>query len=215
MSGLSEEHKAARLGKLGASDLAEALAKTKTGFGAGRANMLAQLALERITGIFTEGYTSAAMQNGIDLEPRARAGYTLFTGYEVTQVGWHDHPTLHGSGCSSDGLVEEKYQSGIIEIKCPNPATHFETLETEKIPAKYIIQMQWNMACRPERDFCDFVSFCPSFPPRGQVKIIRVGRDRAHITQLEGDVALFLLELAAKERAGRRLCGLDPVEIAA
>ena len=58
---------AARCGSLGASQLADALAKTKSGWGASRANLRATLVVERLTGQQEEGFIrSAAMQWGVD-----------------------------------------------------------------------------------------------------------------------------------------------------
>ena len=46
----SDEWRMARVGSLGASRLQEAIAKTKTGYGASRANLMAELICERLTG---------------------------------------------------------------------------------------------------------------------------------------------------------------------
>ena len=69
----TEEWFAARLGRVTASRIADVVAKTKTGYGAGRANYMAELVCERLTGQRAEGFTSKAMQHGTDTEPRARA----------------------------------------------------------------------------------------------------------------------------------------------
>jgi len=47
---MKEEHALARVGKLTASRLADAIAKTKTGWGAGRDRYMAELTVERLTG---------------------------------------------------------------------------------------------------------------------------------------------------------------------
>ena len=67
----TEEWFAARLGRVTASRIADVVAKTKTGYGAGRANYMAELVCERLTGQRAEGFTSKAMQHGTDTEPRA------------------------------------------------------------------------------------------------------------------------------------------------
>ena len=46
----SEEWLAARLGKVTASRMDDLMARTKSGYGAGRSNYMAQLIAERLTG---------------------------------------------------------------------------------------------------------------------------------------------------------------------
>lgn len=50
-----------RLGKVTASKLKDAMAKTKSGYSASRQNYMAQLICERLTEKPTESYTNAAM----------------------------------------------------------------------------------------------------------------------------------------------------------
>jgi hypothetical protein len=64
---------AERAGKVTASRVADVIARTKTGWGASRANYMAQLVAERLTGTVAESFTNAAMQWGTDMEPEARA----------------------------------------------------------------------------------------------------------------------------------------------
>src|SRR5689334_1396302 len=131
--GTPEWH-AQRLGKVTASRLSDALAKTKNGWGASRANYMAQLAAERLTGQPQESFTNAAMQWGVDTEPHARAAYEFHTDATVEPVGFVDHPVIEMTGASPDGLVGA---DGLVEIKCPNTATHIETLLGSSAPSKY------------------------------------------------------------------------------
>jgi putative phage-type endonuclease len=190
----SPEWKAARCGSLGASRLADAVARTKTGYGASRANLMAELLVERLTGLPTEGYTNAAMQWGTEKEPEARTAYEFRADVDVAQVGIIKHPTIAGTHASPDGLVGD---DGMIEIKAPNTATHVETLLDGEIAGKYIIQMQWQMCCSG-RQWCDFVSFDPRMPESMSLFVKRVLRDEARITELEAEVRKFLAELDAK-----------------
>lgn len=191
----SPEWFAARLGKVTASKIADVMGKTKTGYGAGRANYAAQLLCERMTGTVAEGYSNAAMQWGTDCEPRARAAYEFTTGLTVAEIGFVDHPTVGSSGASPDGLVGD---AGLIEIKCPNTATHFATLEGGAIDRKYLLQMQWQMACTA-RQWCDFASYDPRVPIEMQLHIERVQRDDTLIAEIEAEVAAFLTELDQRE----------------
>lgn len=187
----SEEWKNLRLGKVTASRVADVLAKTKSGASASRKNYMAQLLCERLTGRQEESFTNAAMQRGIDLEPVARANYMLETGEIVQEVGFIDHPTIEYFGASPDGLIGD---DGLIEIKCPNTATHLETLKNRKPDNKYIIQMQVQMACTG-RKWCDFVSYDDRLPEDLAYICVRINRDDDHIAEIEKAVSEFLLEL--------------------
>ena len=181
---------AARLGKVTASRVADVIAKTKSGYGVGRANYLADLVVERLTGQKAQGFSNAAMEWGAQTEPQARAAYSAKTGILVEEVGFIDHPTVAMSGASPDGFAEE----GLIEVKCPNTGTMLEYILDGKPPQKYVTQMQWQMACT-DRPWCDFVSFDPRLPERLQLLVVRVPRDDDYIAMLETEVKKFLAEL--------------------
>lgn len=185
---------AARLGKVTASRVADLMAKTKTGPSASRANYMADLIVERLTGQRAEGFTSAAMQWGTDTEPQARAAYEFLTDASVTEEGFVVHPAITDFGASPDGLVGG---DGLLEIKCPNTAQHLDVLLTGAIPAKYVTQMQAQMACTG-RAWCDFVSFDPRMPGEMQLFVQRVARDDAFIAEMESEIRAFLAELAQK-----------------
>lgn len=180
-----------RAGKVTASCLYKVMARTKTGYGADRANYLAQLVTERLTGLPTEGFSNAAMVWGIETEAQARASYAMETGVVPAEVGFLRHPTIAMSGASPDGLVGER---GMVEIKCPSSATHIATLRGSEIDRKYIYQMQWQMACA-ERDWCDFASFDPRLPDAMQLHVRRIARNDAVLEELESEVVKFLAEV--------------------
>ena len=176
----TEEWFAARLGKVTASRVADVIARTKTGYSASRENYMAQLICERMTGQKQESFTNAAMEWGTENEPLARAAYEAEKGVLVDEVGLLDHPFIPMAAASPDGLVSD---DGMLEIKCPNTATHFDTLLKGDVPSKYIPQMQWQMACA-NRLWVDFVSYDPRAPEGLQLFIKRVERDeigRAHV----------------------------------
>ena len=86
---------------------------------------------------------------------------------------------------------------GLLEIKCPQPAAHLDTLLNEKIDNDYFVQMQWQMAVTG-RHWVDYVSWSPDFPPSMQLWSERVERSPEVIDELEGEVRKFLAELEAK-----------------
>lgn len=190
----SPEWHALRLGKVTASRVADVVARTKTGWGASRANYMAELIAERLTGNVGDSFTNAAMQWGTDQEPNARAAYEFRHDCEVAQIGFVIHPNIQDSGASPDGLIGD---AGMVELKCPNTATHIETLLSGTVPAKYITQMMWQMACTG-RKWCDFVSYDPRMPETMKLYVKRISRDDNQIANLEKDVTEFLDEMSQK-----------------
>ena len=194
---------ALRCGKVTASRISDIVAKTKSGYSTSRANYMAELLCERLTGTVGESYKNAAMEWGIATEPRAIAAYEAMAGVLVEQIGFIPHSTITMSGASPDGLVGA---DGLVEIKCPNTATHVETLLGGSIPSKYINQMQWQMACSG-RQWCDFVSFDPRMPVHMQVFIQRLPRNDDQIKVLEEEVIKFLAELDEQQTKLTKLYG--------
>lgn len=190
----TEEWFAARLGKVTASRVADVITRTKTGYGASRANYMAQLICERLTGKQGETYQNAAMAWGTEQEPFARGAYEARTGLLVEETGFVPHPIITMAGASPDGIIGDH---GLVEIKCPNTATHIETLMSDTVPGKYETQMQWQMACT-DRKWCDFVSYDPRMPSHMQLFIFRVHRNAETIIELEREVEKFLFELDQK-----------------
>ena len=187
----TDEWFSARLGKVTASRIADVCARTKTGWGAGRKNYMAELVAERLTGTRQEGFTNAAMQWGTDQEPEARIAYEFYRDASVAEAGFIPHPSIAETGASPDGLVGD---DGLVEIKAPNTATHLETLLGAELPQKYFYQIQWQLACTG-RQWCDFVSFDPRLPESMRLHVERVKREDAVIAALEKDVTDFLNEL--------------------
>jgi len=188
-----EEWLQSRLGKVTASRVADVIAKTRSGYAASRDNLMAQLIVERLTGKPTEGFSNAAMEWGTQTEPEARAAYSAKTGELVEEVGFIDHPTIAGAGASPDGVVGE----GLVEIKAPNTATMLEWILTRTIPARYLAQMQFQMAVTGAK-WCDFAAYDPRLPEHLQLLIIRVERDDTRIAEIEAEISMFLGELDNK-----------------
>jgi putative phage-type endonuclease len=179
-----------RLGKITASRITDVIAQVKSGEAAGRENYRIDLVCERLTGKPTEGFTNAHMERGTELEPFARAWYEVEKGEFVKQVPFVDHPTIKNAGASPDGIIGE----GLIEIKCPMAKTHIKYLLEDRVPAKYMPQMAWQMACTHSK-WVDFVSYCPELPQDMQMFIKRYERDDAYIAELEAKVIEFDIEV--------------------
>jgi predicted phage-related endonuclease len=95
------------------------------------------------------------------------------------------------SGASPDGLIGE---DGLLELKCPQTATHIATLLGQSVPAKYLTQIQWQLACTG-RQWCDFASYDPRLPESMRLFVQRVRRDDVEIKRLEALVVDFLGEV--------------------
>lgn len=188
----SPEWLAARSGMITASRIADLMAKIKTGESASRANYRAQLVAERLTGKPQESFSNAAMQWGTEQEPMARSAYEILRGEMIEQVGFCPHPEIEKSGASPDGLIGA---DGLIEIKCPNTATHIEYAVSGKPPSKYLLQMLWQMECTG-RKWCDFVSYDPRMPPDMQLFVVRINRDDERIKEIKTEVIKLNSEIA-------------------
>lgn len=183
----SKEWRQARIGVVTASRFADVMSNPKL---ATYKNYLAEIVAERLTGNPTESYTNGSMQWGIDHEDEARAVYAAIKGVEVKETGLVKHADLE-AGASPDGLVGK---DGLIEIKCPNTATHIQTLILGVHPKKYYAQMQGQM-WMTDTKWCDFVSYDPRLDDKNAIFITRVVRDDAYIKMLEEEVVKFLVEV--------------------
>lgn len=186
--GTPEWHQA-RLGRVTGSRIADVMMAKST---AGYQNYRAQLICERLTGVPTEGFTSASMQHGTDTEPQARAFYEMETGHDVAQIGFINHPTLF-AGVSPDGLIGEM---GGVEIKCPQPAEHIRTITGGAIKRNYLLQIHWGMICTG-RVWWDFASFCPMLPDEMRMHRETVKADYELQSEIECAVRDFLDDVDA------------------
>ena len=201
----TDEWRQARCGSVGASDAPKVMRRVKSGgFSADRESLMAAKVLERLTNTPVEIFKTQAMLQGTAREPEARMLYQMVRGVEVEEVGLVPHPFVKGSHASPDGFVSSGIVVGgvltgigLIEIKCPLPAAHLDTLLNEQISNDHVVQMQWQMACT-RLPWCDYVSFNPDFPPHMQMWIKRVHRDAKLIGELEREIATFIKELEGK-----------------
>lgn len=192
------EWKAARAGRVTASKISELMAKGKGGAeSAGRRNYRAQIVAEILTKEPQDrDFRNAAMDWGNEQEPFARAAYEIEKGMEVEKVGFVIHPRDDRAGCSPDGLVgfDGDWPTGLVQIKCPNTATHLDTIKELSIPSEYRLQMFFEMACTGA-GWNDFVSFDPRLPKHLQLVILRLHRDDAEIARIEQEIAAFHQEV--------------------
>lgn len=186
----SEEWFAARAGYVSASRMAGVMVEKRPS--STRDNLIAELICERLTGTSGNTFSSPAMQRGVDLEPIARSWYEATAGAMAFECGFIKHPTIPMFGASPDGLVGD---DGLLEIKCPNTATHIETLLRGSYDTAYRYQIQAQLACTG-RQWCDFVSYDDRLPPHMAGARFRVMRDDDTIARIEAAVADINAEIA-------------------
>lgn len=188
------EWMALRIGKIGGSRVADLLTEGRSGESLTRRKYKNELIRERLTHRKLDTWKSPAMQRGIDLEPLARSWYEVHYNTFVDQVAIVLHPTIEGAQCSPDGLVDAT--NSLIEIKVPDPSNHLDNILTGgKQLEQYYDQVMWQLACMPEREFCDLVSFDPEMPDHLQGFVKRIYRDDEYIKNMENKVILFLQEI--------------------
>lgn len=199
----SDEWLKAKCGCVGCSRIGDILASGRGGSpSATRKNYMAELLCERLTGKTQEHFTSPSMLWGIEKEPMARASYEAMYGVITEETGGQMHPDIYGWWGSPDGLVGD---DGGIEIKCPNTATHLDTLLNGKINQDYIYQMAGYTEIFG-REWWDFVSFDPRLPEHLATYVRRFRRDELPIAEVKEGVIKFLSEL---EELQKRLEGLN------
>lgn len=184
----------ARAGRVTASNMAKVLsrARDRKSEGATRANYKARVIAEILTGKPQEDdYTNEDMEGGIELEPLARGAYEVRINDFVDTVGFVVHPRIERAGCSPDGLVGT---NGMVQIKCPKAATHIAYRLAGVVPSKYEPQLALEMeTC--ERDWSDFVSYCPALPASLDLFIVRQQRDAARAREITAEITQFNREV--------------------
>lgn len=129
-------------------------------------------------------FSSADMDRGIELEPLARAAYSMGNDYKVIEIGLAYLNDLRLVSASPDALVGK---NGLLEIKCPKAETMIDYLLNQKVPTVYIPQIQGQLWIT-DREWCDFYAYHPDFDPL----LIRVERDENYIAGLAAALNQFI-----------------------
>lgn len=171
---------------------------TPTGKPSGQAQgYQAELIAECLTGRTKDSFSSADMERGIELEPQARARYSLVTGNDVIEVGgvFLDEPKTVMA--SPDGLIPDLKRG--LEIKCPRLETHIRYCLLNETPSDYVLQVQGNLWVSGYETW-DFVSFCPEYTPQ-PILIVTVQRDEKLIKIMDQSIRAFSKTLEAHKAA--------------
>jgi YqaJ-like viral recombinase domain len=202
----SPEWFAARCGKVTGTAASDMLAKIKTGEAAARRDLRTRLVVERLTGVSQDedGFVSADMRRGMELEADALSAYMAHSGVWVDRVGFIQHETLP-VGYSPDGVIADG--EGLLELKVPKSATHLKYLRAGTLPAEYLPQVTHGLFVSGAA-FCDFDSFDPRFPDPLRLFTVRVQRSELDLAAYETALTAFLAEVQTEYEAVRTLANL-------
>jgi hypothetical protein len=194
----SEEWVRQRLGKVTASEFETAIKQPRSAADkkAGKLGKSAQTYMhallgERLTGKPRDVPETFAMKHGNTMEPFAVAVYEALTGYKCREVGFIEHPTEKGIGCSPDRLIGD---DGGLEIKCPlHPHIHLGYLLGGVLPKEHTDQVLGGLWITG-RYWWDFISYHEDFPDtKLAIFRVRVFRDEyeKQISELSTRVIAF------------------------
>ena len=187
----SEEWLSEKAGKPSTSDFSCII--TSTGKqSTQREKYLNQLAAERITGKRDEGFTSKAMERGIEVEAEAVLFYEGVYDMKTEVAGVCYKNEEKSCLASPDRLVYDKLGSivGLLEIKCPLNYTHVKYLLDGKLPTAYFQQVQGQLYVTG-LEWCDFMSYYAGLKPL----VVRVKRDVGFIARLDFELQMFNTDL--------------------
>jgi len=169
----SEAWEKIRVGKVGAS---EAVGLTTP---ARMKTLIWKKLAEQLTGEQEEVYVTEAMNYGIETEPIVINLYEQETFTALDSVGYitnEDYPLL---GLSPDGIHHngDMEMVGAVEVKCPMPKKHVETIITNQVPSENRPQLaQYFLILGEQLQWLDFISYNEKVKAK-PLHIIRVTRD--------------------------------------
>jgi len=167
-----------RLGKVTSSNFGCIMANLGKSFGEPAKRYGQRIAIESVTKKRIETYTNSNMDRGNELEPYAVYKYQEETGSKIEPGGFMEYGRF---GDSADGLVNK---DGCVEIKSVLYNTHFDRIIKGGYDTAYQWQIQGHIWIH-DRQWCDYVSYCPEFPKSKSLYIHKVMRDDVMIKKLE------------------------------
>lgn len=197
----SPEWHALRVGRLTASRAYAAFKRNKDGkFSAKRAQLVAAMAAERVSGIpaYDAPFETASMSRGRELEVEAVEAYERQFGVEVIRSGFWTHPEKM-VGVSLDGHLENR----VIETKCFWPAKHVEVARAarggkdwrEVVPEEYHWQVTHEVALT-ELGGLDFVAYAGvEWPEASRLIVVPVEAGEVDVAGYWALVDEFLAEV--------------------
>jgi len=193
MSGLTDFQIRERIGCLTASRMRDARAMLKKGGESeARFGYKVELVTERLTGIATTHYVTAAMQRGIDLEDAAKEAYEIQTGDVLGPADFYPHPAIEFCGATPDSVTKHR----LHEFKVPLPTTFVKWMIGGEIPQEHLDQLILQQACTKIYN-TTFVAYCPEMPEPLRLFIRDFSATSEQIMHVEADARAFLFEVEA------------------
>lgn len=181
-----------RLGHVTGSRFEDVMAVSRAGKPLeSRQTAIVEITLELLTGRPGPMWSSKPTRWGKEHEPYARMAWEAATGSMCQEVGFVTHKKHRQVGVSPDGLIGT---DGGWEAKCPyTAAVHLDTL-LNGMPPAHMAQCQGGMwVC--EREWWEFVSYHPAFPPTMRLYRQRIPRDDKYIAVMEEKVLDAVAEI--------------------
>lgn len=184
----SDEWFALRLKKATSSNFGKIMANYGKAFGNPAIQYAQKLANEIVTGVRDErGFKGAYFDDGHEIEPIAIQAYEQSTFTEVTNGGFFSHERM---GDSNDGNVGSK---GCVEVKGVIQNTQWERLKKGGFDTAYKWQIQGHLWLG-DKEWCDFISYCPEMPENKRLYTFRVYRDEEMIEQMKQRIAIDFIK---------------------
>lgn len=186
----------ARLGVLTGSRCAPVLVDEEKKKSVGRANLLIELAIERVTGKPAKpDFATPSMEQGLEREPDGRRRFEAETMNVVKEVGFVYWVGKY-AGCSVDGYLGDFDE--LVSIKCREQRAHYDAVRHGKIDSAARRQMMHELwitgAVRHH-----YVSYNPTFPEKWQYRCITLTRAELQVDTVYAPAAdAFLRELEAE-----------------
>lgn len=191
---LTPDDVAARIGKLTASRMADAMDFMKSGKPSkARQDYMRDLVAERLTDIVVPHHVTSYMLHGIEQEPHAKAAYMQATGRIIRPAPFLDHPAIDMCGATPDGFVE---QDGLIEVKCPSTGKFLDWIMAGTVPEEHKPQMLLQLSVT-RKSWVDFVAYDPRMPEGKQLFVRRFLPTELEIQAVDVAAIKFLEEVDA------------------
>ena len=183
----TEEWEALRLGKATSSQFAVIMANEGKAFGEPAKKYAQKIALEIVT--FqkdeTESFSNQWMERGHELEEEAVRLYEQRQLIKTTNGGFNV------SGCGRFGdSPDANFGQGNQEVKTVGANAQWDRIKKGGIDPKYKWQITGHIWLG-QKDWCDFIQYCPSFPEEHQLYVFRVERDEDMIERLKARLEDF------------------------
>lgn len=176
-----------RLKKATSSNFGKIMANYGKAFGNPAIEYAQKLANERVTGLRDErGFKGAYFDDGHEIEPIAIIAYEEDTFCNVTNGGFFHNGLL---GDSNDGNVGE---AGCVEVKGVIQNTQWKRLKKGGYDTAYKWQIQGHLWLG-NKEWCDFISYCPEMPENKRLYTYRVFRNDIMISQMKERIEIEFL----------------------